>query len=310
MSQIDEYLAELSARLHVPARSRQRILAEVRDHLDDALAQRQRADEARPEPGDLAANVLADFGAAPAIATQFNAEAGTRSMRRGPVVAFAGGLGVFGGFLLAGTTQSHSTSPRNATLLTQLVFFGAVLCFEVAVVAGVCAAARALAWWGASVAGSGDRDFVRRCSLVSTGALGVAAVAWCATMALASSRLVQPNSTTLILGGAMMLVSASIATVVVRRLPMNLQDDAPSQGERADGALVLAERSIGIVRQHPVLSCLVFAALSALPAMSHAEATLSGAVPWGLAQAASVVLGFIALGPLLGLRQRQLHSAA
>jgi hypothetical protein len=107
-----------------------------------------------------------------------------------------------------------------------------------------------------------------------------------------------------------MLVSAGVAIVVVRRLRMNLLDDAPSEGEPANGVLVLAERSIGVVRQHPVLSCLVFAGLSAVPATSHAETTLSGAIPWGLGQAASVVLGFIAFGPLLGLRARRRHSAA
>ena len=254
------------------------------------------------------ASVLADFGAAAAIATQFNAEAGTRSMRRGPAVALAGGLGVFAGFLLAGTTQSHSTSPSNATMLTQIAFFVAVLGFEVALVAGVCAAARALAWWGACVVSSDDRDFVRRCALVSTSALVVAAVAWCATSALAFSRLVQPNAATLVLGGAVMLASAGSAAVVVHRLPVNLQDDAPAQGGRADGALLLAERSIEIVRRHPAPSCLALATLSALPAMSHAETTLSGAIPWGLAQAGSVVVGFIVLGPLLGLRPRRLAS--
>jgi hypothetical protein len=310
MSQIDEYVAELSARLHVPARIRGRILAEVRDHLEDAVAQRQGDGDAGTAPEIQTASVLADFGAVPAIASQFNAEAGTRSMRRGPVVAFAAGIGVFGGFLLAGTTQSHSTTPRNATVITQIAFFVAVLSFEVALVAGVCAAARALAWWEASVASSADRDLVRRCSLVSTGALGVAAVAWVATIAFASSRLVQPNPTTLVLGGAVMLASAGVAIMRVRRLPMNLQDDAPPQVERSDGVLLLAERSIGIVRHHPVLSCLVFAGMSAVPATSHAETALSGALPWGLAQAVSVVLGFITLGPLLGLRTRQSRSAA
>ena len=38
MSHIEEYVAELSAGLRVPARRRRRILAEVRDHLDDAVA--------------------------------------------------------------------------------------------------------------------------------------------------------------------------------------------------------------------------------------------------------------------------------
>ena len=226
-------------------------------------------------------------------------------MRRDPVVAGAGGLGVFVGFLLAGTTQAHSLSPTNATPLTQTAFFVAVLCFEVAFVAGVCAAARALSCWDASVASSQDREVVRRCCLVSTSALGVAAVAWCAAMALAARQLVQPNSTTLVLGGTVMLISATAAFVVVYRLPMNLQDDLASPGERSSGRLGLVERSIDVVRRHPVLSCLVFAGLTAVPAMSHAETTVSGAVPWGLAQAGSVGLGFVVLGPLLGLRPRR-----
>ena len=302
MSQIDEYVAQLSAGLHVPPHRRRRILAEVRDHLDDAVAQRERADETRPRPGDLSASVLADFGEAPVLAAQFNAQAGTASMRQGPLVAAAGGVGVFGGFLLAGTTQSHSLSPTDATALTQIAFFLAVLAFEVAFVAGVCAAARALARWGVSVASSSDRDVVRRCSVVSTTALGIAAVAWCAAMALAGGRLGHPNATTLTLGGAVMLLSAGVAVVVVHRLPMNLQDESPSPSEGSAGTLVLAERLIDVVRHHPVLACVVFASLSAVPAMSHAETTLSGAVPWGVAQAASVVLGFVLLGPLLGLR--------
>ena len=304
MSQIDEYVAELSAGLHVPARRSRRIVAEVRDHLDDAVARAQSTDQTLTPLAELTASVIADFGAAPALAAQFNAQAGTAAMRRGPVMAAAGGVGVFGGFLLAGTTQAHSTSPTDATPLTQIVFFVAVVCFEVAFVAGVCAAARAVAWWDASVASSPDRDMVRRCSLVSTGALSLAAAAWCAAMALATGQLVQPNVATLVLGGTVMLVSAAAGFVGVFRLSMNLQDEPASARERSGGRLGLAERSLDVVRRHPIPSCLVFAGLTAVPAITHAETTLRGAVPWGLAQAASVVVGFVLLGPLLELRAR------
>ena len=307
MSDIDDYVAELATLLHVPSTRRRRILAEVHDHLDDAVAHQRANDEALTQPGGPTASVLADFGQVSTIAAQFNAEAGTAAMRRGPLVALAGGLGVFGGFLLAGTTQPQSTSPKDATWLTQLAFFVAVLGFEVALVAGACAAARALAWWKSSVASSSDRDFVRRCSLVSTGALAIAAVSWSVTTALASDRLVRPNSTTLVLGAAVMLVSAGVAVGMVHRLPLNLVDEGPSGSEPAGGAFTLAERGVGFVRAHPVLCCLVLAGFSAVPAMSHAETTLSGSLPWGLAQAASVVVGFLALGPLLGLRPRRLR---
>jgi hypothetical protein len=37
--------------------------------------------------------------------------------------------------------------------------------------------------------------------------------------------------------------------------------------------------------------------------MTHAETTFTGALPWGLIQAATVVLAFLILGPALGLRR-------
>jgi hypothetical protein len=39
-------------------------------------------------------------------------------------------------------------------------------------------------------------------------------------------------------------------------------------------------------------------------AMVHAETTALDALPWGAAQAIAVVLGFVLLGPTLGLRTR------
>jgi hypothetical protein len=69
--------------------------------------------------------------------------------------------------------------------------------------------------------------------------------------------------------------------------------------------LSLGERCIALVRRHPVASCTAVAALSAWPAMAHAETTFTGALPWGVTQAATVIVAFVVLGPALELRHPQ-----
>jgi hypothetical protein len=300
MTEIDRYIAELTSQLNVGARGRTRILAEVRDHLDDAVAHRAQSGD-RPE--QAATEALDAFGSPAAVASQFNAEAGARAMRRAPIVAFAAGLAVVTGFVVAGATQPQSATPTNATLATQVSFFAAVLAFQIAVVAGMCAAARALARWRTSARRGADRQFVRQCTVISTGALGVAAVGWASTMSLALNRLVDPNRATLAIGGVIMVCSAVTAIAAAHRLQVNPSDDADDGPDDTSRFLGVGERVIEFVREHPVVSCAGAAALSVWPAMSHAETTLAGAVPWGIAQAATIVLGFIVLGPALGLRR-------
>jgi len=309
MTEIDRYVGELTSRLNVGARDRARILAEVRDHLDDAIAHRVQCGDRR-EAAAIAA--LDAFGSPSLVASQFNAEAGARAMRRAPLVAFAAGLAVVTAFVVAAVTQPRSGSPVSATLLTQIAFFTAVLSFQIAVVAGICAASRALSLWRTAGVRGDDRALVVRCAIISTDALGVAAVGWATTMLFALNRLADPNRPTLVLGGMVMVCAAGVASATTHRLPVNASDhaaDAGSSNEAASGnddgnaLLGLGERAIGVVRLHPVVSCATVAALSVWPAMSHAETTVPGALPWGLTQAATVVLGFIVLGPALGLRR-------
>jgi hypothetical protein len=300
MTEIDRYISELTSRLKVGARTRTRILAEVSDHLDDAIAYRMQTTERLEQ---AASEALDAFGSPLALASQFNAEAGARAMRRAPIVAFAGGLAVVTGFVVAGATQPQSATPTNATIATQISFFAAVLAFQIAVVAGMCAAARALARWRTSARRGADRQFVRQCTVISTGALGVAAVGWASTMSLALNRLVDPNRATLAIGGVIMVCAAGTAIAAAHRLQVNPSDDADDRPDDTSRFLGVGERVIEFVRAHPVASCGGAAALSVWPAMSHAETTLAGALPWGMAQAATVVMGFILLGPALGLRR-------
>ena len=44
--------------------------------------------------------------------------------------------------------------------------------------------------------------------------------------------------------------------------------------------------------------------------MSHAETTVTGALPWGIAQAVAVIGGFVLLGPALDLRRTRAAGSA
>ncbi len=300
MTGVERYIADLGSRLNVGSRGRARILTEVADHLDDAIGQRVQSGQ----PRDHAETEALDaFGSPHLIARQFNAEAGARAMRRAPVFTVAAGFAVFTGFVVAGTTQPRSATPTNAALATQMAFFVSVLAFQVAFVAGTCAASRALSVWRASESRGADRQFVRHCAVISTGALGVAAAGWATTMGLAVSDFADPNRGTLLLGGIVMVCSAGIAIALTLGLQVNPADVEGNAPDESSGLFGIGERVIGCVRRHPVGSCTIVAALSMVPAMSHAETTIAGALPWGLLQAATVVLGFIVLGPQLGLRR-------
>jgi hypothetical protein len=298
--EVDGYIDELASCLRVGRRERARILTEIRDHLDDALANEESTGD--PDVHAVLAPALRAFGSPTALAATFNAAAGTRAMRRGPVFAFSAGLVVLAGFLVAGITQTHSSTPTNATLPTQISFFFAVLSFQVAMVAGFCAGSRALALWHNPIARCDDRRFVRRCSNISSTALGLAALGWATTMGFALDRLTDPNVFTLVCGGSIMVVGAGIAIAATYRLQVNPSDECEDETATVGGLFAVGERCIGLVRRHPVVSCITIAGIAVVPAMSHAETTLSGALPWGLVQASTVVLGFVILGPSLQLR--------
>ena len=300
MSEIDAYIAELTANLRVKAGHRTRILSEVRDHLTDATSHREQLGEV---PEEAVVQALAAFGPARGLATQLNAEAGARAMRRAPVIAFTAGVAVFAGLIVAGKTQPNPAVPLPATLATQVAFFAAVLAFQIALVAGVCAAARARAVWHTSAARADDRAFVRQCATISADALGIAATGWAITLALALGRLSDPNRLGATVGGIIMIGSAAAAIAMTHHLRINPADDAVDVLAESGGSFGIADRFIELVHRHPVLSCGSIAALSVWPAMAHAETTFTDALPWGIAQAATVILAFFALGPALGLRR-------
>ncbi len=300
MSAIENYVSELALCLRIGHRGNARILAEVRDHLDDATDRRVRSGM---DGDEAVAAAIAAFGPPAIIATQMNAEAGTRAMRRAPVVSFTAGVAVFAGLVLAARAQPRPPLPIDASLATQVSFFVAVLAFQVAVVAGVCAASRAVAGARAPIVRGDDRQFVRRAATVSTAALGLAAVSWAITLGNGIDRLAHPDTAAAVLGVSIMLGAAIVAIGTTCRLRVNSADD--TDDAPADPLLLfnLGEQLVAVVRRHPVSSCAVVAALSVWPAMTHAETSFAGALPWGITQAAAVVVAFIVLGPVLELRE-------
>ena len=300
MTLLEEYLRELGDALHVGSRERTRIVAEVRDHLEDSAAELQQQGHAG---NDAMPEALRRFGPPGAIATDCNAAAGTRAMRRAPVVAFVAGLGVAGGLLIAGNTPPRPRLAPPAIWPMQVAFFLAVIAFQVAVVAGFCGASRALATWHRPVVRANDREFVRRAALLSTGALGAAALCWSVTLGIAIARAHHVAILGTAFGTVVMMGSGAVAILTTTRLSVRSADETPEDPGPQPSLLTLGEHVIAFVRDHPVITCSVVTSLATWTAMTHAETSVAGALPWGIAQATAVIVGFQVLGPRLELRR-------
>ena len=297
---IDAFLESFRARLRGSRRARERILDEVRDHLDDAV----RDLESRGvEPHSAQQEALRSFGPADTLARQFNAHTATTTMRRTPVVVGLSGLAVVGGFLLAAITQPQPAVPATAGLLVQGAFFVAMVGLQVATVAGARAASLVASRWRLSVACTADRNLVRDAAVICARALIVAAVGWEAALIGAIGKRPSARVGPLAAGMTVMVIGAVVASLVLRHSTWREGDESvEALGDSSVAVLDLGERVIGVVRHWPALTCFVVATVGALAAMSGAETTLLGALPSGVLEAAAVVAAFFVLGPRLGLR--------
>jgi hypothetical protein len=302
MTPIDTYLADLDAQLRVGRRQRGRLLAEVRDHLDDSVTHHVAADVDLPT---AEATAVRDMGPVREIARPSNAAAGTRAMRRAPLVALAAGVAVVGGLVMAARTQPARPHPAAAEVASQVAFFTGMLALQVGVVAGVCAASRVAASWRRPEVPVADRRFVLRSAALSIAAASAGAAAWVAAEALG------PASwggwrVGLVLAAVAEVGGVCAAAAVVGRVRINVTDEATDPGpvvSRSD-VLGLGEWAIALVRRHQVVACGAATVVAAYGAMSRAETTLLASIPFGVAEAVAVVVGFLHVGPMLGLRER------
>ena len=298
---IEDYIDDIDRQLIVPTRQRTRIIQDIRDHLADAVEQLA----AQGVDGPTAElQAVAAFGSATDLANQFNGQAAAVAMRRTPITMAACGAVVVGGFLLAAVTQPSPAVPQPASIVQQVAFFTAVLGLEFAFVAGLRLSVRAAARWRTTPSQS-DQFLLRRAMVVFGVALAVAAVGWTVVMADVLGESSNRRAATLVAGMVMMIGAAGVAGVALTLQRLHGQGEPPSMPEPVTthrSILGAAELGVGWVGRFPRTTCAVVAIAAALGAMANADTTVRGALPWGIAQAAAVVAGFVLLGPALQLR--------
>jgi len=278
---IESYLSRLKGELRVPRRLRARILDESRDHLLELVAGGMSEEEA-----------VRSFGAPDALAREFHEQLAGRSARRASALS--------GVLLLVLAVLAVSTPATPAD--TAIAFFAA----QVALVGGVLALARSLRYRGA-VPPSALRDIYKANAVTLACTAGVAVSFSGAGVVRAALAL------------ATIAAAATLARSIARarRVPAGAPegdafDDllafAPPRLERP--ALVVA----GWIRRHPWLFCALFAAACGLAVgfghivtdggFSGNALDISRAILLLAAiEGSAVVLGYLALGGVLGIRR-------
>ena len=299
MSTIDNYLAELDSLLNVDRKSRTTILEEVRDHLLESTERRSIRGISRLQ---TESNAISTFGSPDLIAGHFNAAFGAKAVRRAPMIAIVSGLLVVISFLIAAINQPKVIA--QATIEVQISFFLAVIAFQVAIVAGACGASRALATWRTSATSGSSRSYIWRCTVISMTALLSAVFAMTANFIFDFARDSHVNKLALILGASSMFIAAGVGLFNVLRLRVNsAYEDVEASVSPAHIVFTFGDSTIKVVRRFPAPSCLIATSFATAWIMTHAETpTFTGALPWGIAEAVSVLAGFLLLGPTLGLR--------
>lgn len=289
---IDDFLDEIERSLVGSRRRRARIMSEVRDHLDDATARfvERGADRSAAE-----AQAIGAFGRAGDLARQFNTELAGGSLRRVPLTMAAAGTLVIAGFVSAASVQPRTHAP--VTIARQIAFFVAMLGLQFAFAAGLRVVARVAAMWR-STPSAADQALVWRASHVFVGGLAVCVAGLLAALAGRQTEWRAPQ----VIVGAVVMVAATVAAIWTarRRVVSDGEPNVAAPGGRP--VLGFAERLTCHVSHRPRLSCAVVAFVAAAAAMSHAETTWTGALPWGAAEAAAVIGGFVWFGPSLEVR--------
>ncbi len=299
MSEIEEYLNDLSARLKVGRKKRDEILEEVRDHLLQSVESLSAHESSSM---DAESQAVTAFGPLTLIASQFNADAGAKATRRAPIIALTTGASVVAVFLLAVINQPKTTALAN--LPQQITFFLSVIAFQFALVAGVCGLSRSVATWKTSASSGTGRAYVKRCITVSMIALSIGTATMAANFIFDMHRGTPRSGMVLTVGASSMVLVAVIGLTSVIKLPVNSSSenlDLHSSHPRA--LFEIGESTINLVRRFPFLSSLFTVLAASAWVMAHAESsTFIGAFPWGIAEAISVIAGFLFLGRTLGLR--------
>jgi hypothetical protein len=224
------------------------------------------------------------------------------------------GIAVVAGFVFAALSQGSPAVPGRAGIVQQVAFFAAVLGLQFACVAGARLVVRAGDRWR-SAARPADQLLLRRAAAVFVGGLAVTAIGWTVVLVELPDRLRSRHAVPLAIGIVVMLSATIVAAVAMVRQRSRVVEAQPWSVAEADTAgpwvFHVAERGIGWMGRHPRPTCALAATIAGLAAMSHAETTVLGALPWGVTQAVAVIAGYVLLGPALELRPtKPIHRPA
>ena len=307
MNAIENYLDELNSLLETSEKHKKEILGEVRDHLLDSTAEKISLGISSSQAEHEAVNA---FGSANLIAGGFNACEGAKATKQAPIITLLSGILVLATFLIVAWSQPRNTS--SASIFQQITFFLGVISVQVALAAGICGTSRALSLWKSLENSGKDRAFIKRALKISLLALQIGVAAISVNFILDSVHNKSSNRTALVLGMVVMIAGSIAGLASVTKLRINssnvIQED---YSIHSPGILSLGERVISVIKRHPIVPLLFVAILSGLSGMNKAEtSTLQQALPWGAAEVMATVLGYLLIGPYLGLREPRSESSA
>jgi hypothetical protein len=309
---IVSYLGELERELRLRRAPRGRLLQEVEHHLRDLADELAGSGLSRAQAEERA---IERFGDAASVAAGF-AEATASSTARRAVGAAAA---AFAGYSVIAVAFATAASPLLRDFPQGAASFFAI---QVAAVALAVAAVRSLRWRGVVAAPSGELAAISRCLLVACLALlaagvceaGVALSRPAGVVAWTEGRWLTIGfaaSVVLVLMSGLSAARAGAQATAVVALPTR-RERTRAESLAADvDALLRATRlpaarrvaHAALARPWRTMTLTAVAAFLAVTAVGFSDG-LAGAAVLGAVETAAIVVGFVTLGGLLGLRER------
>lgn len=281
MNAVDDYLQQLQRLLHVRGPMRRRLLTECRHHLQEASAQYG------PE------EAVRRFGAAREIAASVNIEVASRRAQPATIATVLGVLAVGGSTLaLLHASDIGATAPVG----------WAIAFFAAAQVAAVCAALAVLQVFVLRRQHTTAQDVALLCRRNGTALLAAGSTLFAAGGAVPGHGSAVP----LLIGPALAAVaglSVLRTRLIIRGLPAVRQ---PMVRSPLTDLSALTGLALPPVRPARLLPPTVVVAATVAFLWDHQDrGTSASALTTAGLQAMLVVIGFLVLGPTLGLRARR-----
>jgi uncharacterized membrane protein len=291
---IQAYLRQLESSLDVPRRLRARILDEARDHLLEMV-----------ETGLSEQQAVEAFGAPDALARDFHEQLASSSAHRASAMT--------GVMLIALAALALVTPPWWG--LTAIAFFAG----QVAVVAGVLALVRSLRYRAEGAVPASALPDVYRANAVAFACVELVVLSFAIRVVIRGDASTALVVATAALGVITTATAVALLRSMARARPLA---GAEPEGDAFDDLLALtpppleqpALRIIDWIRDHRWRFCALFAAACGLAVgVGHVVTDHGGAIDpartalavlvLASVEGAAVVLGYVALGGVLGIRR-------